>query len=71
MVSGAAIYTDVRIQHDREWADLKQDTTGWFRRRGYSMFHKRLQDEKTKQVGWFLFSHPAFNPTALCLAIEK
>jgi hypothetical protein len=67
---GLKAYCDVRLQHGRQWEDIKKDIGTWLRNKGHALFRRRLQQERIKPIGWFLFSTRDYNAESLITAIN-
>ena len=51
------VYSDIRIAHSVSRATLEMGVRSWLLNNNASLYHKHLQVEMTKVVGWFMWSH--------------
>ena len=66
----AIIYTSFLLGHDSCFADICEDLQSWLSRNDQGLFHKMLQAEDGKSIGWLLYSTREMDAGALADEIK-
>jgi hypothetical protein len=70
-VNGGNMQVSVYLGHTTPFAELREDIDWWLRDNKFGWYHKALQVEKTKVLGWLLYSTGTMSLATLTATIFK